>query len=102
MADPRRADDADGPVLTALMAWRRRLIGWRVSRAGLKRPVWADVAFGGTDVEQIRAMLPGSVAEHAEDLAVVLTGRPRDAGPGRANRAAAPGPRWTRAKATWR
>jgi hypothetical protein len=75
MADPQHAEDADDARLTVLMAWRQQLIdSGKVSRSSLKEAHLRQVLrFGGTDVEQIRAMLPGSVAEHADELAFVLT-----------------------------
>jgi hypothetical protein len=87
MADPQHADDADDARLTVLMAWRQQLIdSGKVSRSSLKEAHLRQVLrFGGTDVEQIRAMLPGSVAEHADELAFVLTslsdGAPAEDGP---------------------
>lgn len=75
MTDPRPADDSAEPLLAALMEWRQRLIdAGAVSPTSLKEVHIRQVArYAPTDVDQIRAMLPGSVAEHAEDLARVLS-----------------------------
>ena len=82
MPDPQHTDDADGRVLAALMAWRQQLIdSGAVSKSGFKEThLRLILRSGRTDVDHIRAMLPGSVAEHAEDLAAVLTETLGDAG----------------------
>jgi hypothetical protein len=74
MPDPQHTDDADGRILAALMAWRQQLIdSGAVSKSGFKEThLRLILRSGRTDVDHIRAMLPGSVAEHAEDLAAVL------------------------------
>ena len=74
MPDPQHTDDADGRILAALMAWRQQLIdSGAVSKSGFKEThLRLILRSGRTDVDHIRAMLPGSVAEHAEDLAGVL------------------------------
>ena len=74
MPDPQHTDDGDGRVLAALMAWRQQLIdSGAVSKSGFKEThLRLILRSGRTDVDHIRAMLPGSVAEHAEDLAAVL------------------------------
>jgi hypothetical protein len=74
MPDPQHTDDADGRFLAALMAWRQQLIdSGAVSKSGFKEThLRLILRSGRTDVDHIRAMLPGSVAEHAEDLAAVL------------------------------
>ena len=74
MPDPQHTDDADGRVLAALMAWRQRLIdSGAVSKSGFKEThLRLILRSGRTDVDHIRAMLPGSVAEYAENLAAVL------------------------------
>ena len=56
------------------MAWRQQLIeSGAVSRKSFKEAHLRLVLRSGrTDVAQIRAMLPGSVAEHAEDMARLL------------------------------
>jgi hypothetical protein len=74
MPDPQHAGDADDPRLNALIAWRQRLIdSGSVSKAGFKEThLRLILRSGRTEVEQIRAMLPGSVAEYAEELAAVL------------------------------
>jgi hypothetical protein len=74
MPDRHHIDAADDPRLAALMAWRQQLIdSGAVSRNAFKEAHLRLVLRSGrTDVAQIRAMLPGSVAEHAEDLARLL------------------------------
>jgi hypothetical protein len=74
MPDPQHAGDADDPRLNALIEWRQRLIdSGAVSKAGFKEThLRLILRSGRTDVEQIRAMLPGSVADYAEQLAAVL------------------------------
>ncbi len=74
MPDPHHIDAADDPRLAALMAWRQQLIdSGAVSRNAFKEAHLRLVLRSGrTDVAQIRAMLPGSVAEHAEDMARLL------------------------------
>ena len=74
MPDPQHIDAGDDPRLAALMAWRQQLIdSGAVSRNAFKEAHLRLVLRSGrTDVEQIRAMLPGSVAEHAEDMARLL------------------------------
>ena len=75
MPDPQHAGDADDPRLAALMAWRQRLIdSGAVSKTGFKEThLRLILRSGRTDVDQIRAMLPGSVADYAEELAALLT-----------------------------
>ena len=74
MPDPQHIDAGDDPRLAALMAWRQQLIdSGAVSRNAFKEAHLRLVLRSGrTDVTQIRAMLPGSVAEHAEDMARLL------------------------------
>jgi len=74
MPDPQHIDQGDDPRLAALMAWRQQLIdSGAVSRNAFKEAHLRLVLRSGrTDVAQIRAMLPGSVAEHAEDMARLL------------------------------
>jgi hypothetical protein len=74
MPDPQHIDAGDDPRLAALMAWRQQLIdSGAVSRNTFKEAHLRLVLRSGrTDVAQIRAMLPGSVAEHAEDMARLL------------------------------
>ena len=99
MPDPQHIDAGDDPRLAALMAWRQQLIdSGAVSRNAFKEAHLRLVLRSGrTDVAQIRAMLPGSVAEHAEDMARLLAeletnpaapGKPaaRQAGTGRGTR----------------
>lgn len=85
MPDPQHAGDADAPRLNALIAWRQRLIdSGAVSKAGFKEThLRLILRSGRTDVEQIRAMLPGSVAEYAEELAAVLAEVDAEPSPGR-------------------
>jgi hypothetical protein len=88
MPDPQHIDADDDPRLEALMAWRQQLIdSGAVSRNSFKEAHLRLVLRSGrTDVTQIRAMLPGTVAEHAEDMARLLaeletqSGRAREAG----------------------
>ena len=93
MPDPQHIDAADDPRLPALMAWRQRLIdSGAVSRTSFKEAHLRLVLRSGrTDVAQIRAMLPGSVAEHAEDMARLLAELGNQSGTA-ANRAAQPAP----------
>ncbi|MFG1929984.1 hypothetical protein ACGFK1_04930 [Mycobacterium sp. NPDC048908] len=74
MPDPQHIDAADDPRLPALMAWRQRLIdAGAVSRTSFKEAHLRLVLRSGrTEVAQIRAMLPPSVAEHAEEMARLL------------------------------
>jgi hypothetical protein len=74
MPDPQHIDEGDDPRLAALMEWRQQLIdSGAVSRNTFKEAHLRLVLRSGrTDVAQIRAMLPGSVAEHAEDMARLL------------------------------
>lgn len=80
MTDPQRNDQAEDPRLAALVAWRQRLIdSGEVSPSRLKEAHLRGVLLSKrTDVEQIRAILPGSLAEHAEDIAAVLASLPSD------------------------
>jgi hypothetical protein len=72
MSDPN-ASDGD-PRLPALLRWRQQLIAsGAVSASTFKEAhVRLVLRSGRRDVEQIRSMLPGSVAEHAEDMARML------------------------------
>jgi hypothetical protein len=72
MSDPNTSDG--DPRLPALLQWRQQLIAsGAVSASTFKEAhVRLVLRSGRRDVEQIRAMLPGSVAEHAEDMARVL------------------------------
>jgi hypothetical protein len=74
MPDPHHIDAGDDPRLAALMEWRQQLIdSGAVPRNTFKEAHLRLVLRSGrTDVAQIRAMLPGSVAEHAEDMARLL------------------------------
>ena len=72
MSDPHTTDS--DPRLPVLLQWRQQLIAsGAVSASSFKEAhVRMVLRSGRRDVEQIRAMLPGSVAEHAEDMARVL------------------------------
>jgi hypothetical protein len=72
MSEPNAVDE--DPRLPALLAWRNRLVAsGKVSAASLKEAHLKMVLRSGrTDVYDIRAMLPGAVATHAEELARVL------------------------------
>lgn len=91
MPDPQHTGEADDARLNALIAWRQRLIdAGSVSKAGFKEThLRLILRSGRTEVDQIRAMLPGSVAEYAEELAAVLAEVDSHAEPGRHHRAAA-------------
>ncbi|OBG71235.1 MULTISPECIES: hypothetical protein [unclassified Mycobacterium] len=90
MPDPQHTGDADDRRLDALIAWRQRLIdAGKVSKAGFKEThLRLILRSGRTDVDQIRAMLPGSVAEYAQELAAVLAEVDSHAEPGRHHRPA--------------
>src|SRR5690348_482938 len=92
MPDPQHIDAGDDPRLAALMAWRQQLIdSGAVSRNAFKEAHLRLVLRSGrTDVAQIRAMLPGSVAEHAEDMARLLAELDSQTG-GAAESGSAPG-----------
>jgi hypothetical protein len=62
------------PRLPELLAWRQQLIeDGTVSASSFKEAhIRLVLRSGRTDVDQIRAMLPGSVAEHAADMARLL------------------------------
>ena len=83
MPDPQHIDAGDDPRLAALMAWRQQLIeSGAVSRISFKEAHLRLVLRSGrTDVAQIRAMLPGSVAEHAEEMARLLVELETQSGP---------------------
>jgi hypothetical protein len=72
MSDPHTSDG--DPRLPALLQWRQQLIAsGAVSSSTFKEAhVRLVLRSGRRDVEEIRAMLPGSVAEHAEDMARFL------------------------------
>jgi hypothetical protein len=84
MSEPNAVDE--DPRLPALLAWRKRLVAsGRVSGAGFKEAHLRMVLRSGrTDVDEIRAMLPGAVAAHAEELARVLIEAGNEAVPDRA------------------
>lgn len=66
-------DDAD-PRLAPLLAWRQQLVdsGAVAARSFKEAHLRLVLRSGRTDVEQIREMLPGSVAEHADEMARLL------------------------------
>jgi len=72
MSDPNPSDG--DPRLPALLQWRQQLIAsGAVSASTFKEAhVRLVLRSGRRDVAQIRSMLPGSVAEHAEGMARVL------------------------------
>lgn len=72
MTEHPHADD--DPRLGALLEWRQRLIdsGAVSARSFKEAHLRLVLRSGRTDVDQIRAMLPGSVSEHADDMARVL------------------------------
>ena len=73
-ARPSR-DDANDPRLAALTAWRQQLIdsGAVSARSFKEAHLRLVLRSGRSDVDQIRAMLPGAVAEHAAEMARVLS-----------------------------
>jgi hypothetical protein len=64
----------EDPRLSALLQWREKLIDEGVvSRGSLKEAhVRLVLRSGRTNVDEIRMMLPGTVARHAEEMAQVL------------------------------
>src|SRR5258708_28703261 len=72
MSDPKISDG--DPRLPALLQWRQQLIAsGAVSASTFKEAhVRLVLRSGRRDVEQIRSMLPGSVAEHAEGMARIM------------------------------
>jgi hypothetical protein len=72
MSDPNTSDG--DPRLPALLQWRQQLIASGAVSASTFKEAHLRLVLrsGRRDVEQIRAMLPGSVAEHAEDMARFL------------------------------
>lgn len=66
-------DDAD-PRLAPLLAWRQQLVdsGAVAARSFKEAHLRLVLRSGRTDAEQIREMLPGSVAEHADEMARLL------------------------------
>ena len=73
----------DDPRLGVLLEWRQRLVdsGAVSARSFKEAHLRLVLRSGRTDVEQIRAMLPGSVSEHADDMARVLSELPPQPGP---------------------
>ncbi|WP_422743643.1 hypothetical protein ACN27E_18475 [Mycobacterium sp. WMMD1722] len=90
MTEPQHADD--DPRLRTLLAWREELIesGAVSARSFKEAHLRLVLRSGRTDVEQIRAMLPGSVSEHAEDMARVLADMPATEAPADASEPPAP------------
>src|SRR3954452_20410565 len=88
MPDPHHIDAADDPRLAALIAWRQQLIdSGAVSRNAFKEAHLRLVLRSGrTDVAQIRAMLPPSVAEPAGDMARLLADLEKRGGTGESGR----------------
>ncbi|MCZ8380336.1 hypothetical protein O6P37_15815 [Mycobacterium sp. CPCC 205372] len=80
MTDPHPVDD--DPRLQTLLDWRQQLIdsGAVSARSFKEAHLRLVLRSGRTEVDQVRAMLPGSAAEHAEDMARVL--RELEADPG--------------------
>ncbi len=75
VSDLHPSDDHDAdPRLAPLLAWRQQLVdsGAVAPRSFKEAHLRLVLRSGRTDVEQIRAMLPGSVAEHAEEMARIL------------------------------
>lgn len=72
MTDLQQVDE--DPRLAALMRWRTELIeSGTVSGSSFKEAhVRLVLRSGVTEIDEIRAMLPGAVAAHAEDLVRVL------------------------------
>src|ERR1700758_2964495 len=67
------ASDGD-PRMPALLRWRQELIASGAVSASTFKEAHLRLVLrsGSRDVETIRAMLPGSLAEHAEDMARML------------------------------
>lgn len=77
MPDPEQhPGEAGGPQLDALIAWRQQLIdSGAVSKSTFKETHLRMILRSGrTAADDIRAMLPGAVAEFADELAAVLAG----------------------------
>lgn len=76
MPDLYPVDDPDDedPRLAPLLAWRQQLVdsGAVAARSFKEAHLRLVLRSGRTDVEQIREMLPGSVAEHADEMARLL------------------------------
>jgi hypothetical protein len=72
----------DDPRLGALLEWRQQLVdsGAVSARSFKEAHLRLVLRSGRTDVEQIRAMLPGSVSEHADGMARVLAELPAQPG----------------------
>ncbi|KUI37114.1 hypothetical protein [Mycobacterium sp. GA-2829] len=80
MTEHPHADD--DPRLGALLEWRQGLIdsGAVSARSFKEAHLRLVLRSGRTDVDEIRAMLPGSVSEHADDMARVLAQLPTPSG----------------------
>lgn len=74
MADLQAVDD--DPRLAALLRWRNELIeSGAISRSSFKEAhIRLVVRSGRTGADEIRSMLPGAVAAHADEMARVLRG----------------------------
>ncbi|MGV9797680.1 hypothetical protein ACWDTP_06430 [Mycobacterium sp. NPDC003449] len=74
MSDLPPVDDDADPRLGPLLAWRQELVdsGAVAARSFKEAHLRLVLRSGRTDVEQIRAMLPGSVSDHAEAMARLL------------------------------
>ena len=74
MTEPHPVED--DPRLHALLEWRQQLIDSGVvsARSFKEAHLRLVLRSGRTEVDQVRAMLPGSAAEHAEDMARVGPG----------------------------
>jgi hypothetical protein len=72
MSEPNPVDE--DPRLPALLEWRQRLIASGAASAGSFKEAHVRMVLrsGRLEVEQIRAMLPGAVAAHAEEMVRVL------------------------------
>ncbi|MGO9350745.1 MAG: hypothetical protein ACLP3C_07865, partial [Mycobacterium sp.] len=72
MSEPNLLDE--DARLRALLAWREELVAAGVVGASTFKEAHVRLVHrsGCTDVEQIRVMLPGVVAQHAEEIARVL------------------------------
>ncbi|MBS9533713.1 hypothetical protein KIH27_08955 [Mycobacterium sp. M1] len=82
MPDPRQHSGEHGdPRMAALIAWRQRLVdSGAVSPGSFKEAhLRMILRSGSTQLDQLRAMLPGSVAAHAEELAALLAQTPAPA-----------------------
>jgi hypothetical protein len=90
MPDPQHTSDSGDPRLDALIEWRQQLIdSGAVSKSSFKEThLRLILRSGRTDIDQVRAMLPGAVADHAEEVAAILAQAPTppESGSGRHQR----------------